>query len=373
MCSRLPRAITAPSVRRFWVRRFWVRRGRWLAVLALLCSARFASAQQVELTLTPEGRTLLENALGQSEAEIQQRLETELEGLYGVADVRTFLRLSANAQSMSNKGVGVDYASNPEGLLLGIAVNATADAGDVDLKEVRSVAGGAFERAVPVGAGAQISLMAGYNFSAEGLPGLTVFANGLAYPLRVSALDGEFYNLGLHAQYRLFGPVGVPALVEWGGIGLTTGLELSRARLTLDKSLRNELQLGSNVGLNAITGGRLELIQRALTIPVEVSTNLRLLYFLSFFGGAALDFQLGGAKTTLDVNANLLATDGDGGEIDAGTAHILVDESGHPTAVMPRFMVGAQLNIGALRGFVQLNLHAADLTLGVAAGCRIVL
>ena len=342
-----------------------------LIVTALCLTAAPAMAQpSVNLQLDSNSTRILEQELNLTTAEVNQLVEDELLALYGLVDVPSFLRLSANAQSMANKGLGVDYASNVDGWIFGAAVTAALDAGDSTIDDFRAFADGTTERAVPLGAGVQLGLMLGYAIDDD----LVVYANGLYYPLDTNDLSGTFYNFGLHVQYKVLTPVGNRAILQWGGLDLSTGLELSRMLLALEDRFEASGTLAPGFDLDSVSTGILELEQRALTIPIEATSNVTLFYFLTLYGGVAVDFQLGEASMTFDLDSALSTADPNvGGELELGSARIEVAEVADPNTVMFRVLGGVQLNIWRLKLFGQLNFLTTDLTLSVAAGLRLVI
>ena len=141
-----------------------------LAGVGLMTTASSAAAQQIDIQYNPAARALLENQLDLTTDQLNTLITDEIRALYGLVDTATFLRLSANAQGMANKGIGVDYASNLDGWIFGVAFSVAADAGDADIEDFNALADGNTERAVPVAAGAQIGLMLGYTVARPGSP-----------------------------------------------------------------------------------------------------------------------------------------------------------------------------------------------------------
>lgn len=328
----------------------------------------------VRVTLNPQLRDQLASQLGVTEQALEDGVRQSFAAVYSVSDVAEFLRMSANAQSFANKGLGVDYASKPDGFMFGFAANLTADAGNADLATLADSVAGGVDRAVPIAGGAQLSVMAGYNFAKAGLPALTMFVNGLAYPLSYSQLDGFFWNVGGHLQLRLFGPLGNAAVLEWGGILLTSGVQVSRMTLNLEESFEATTSFAGELPIYTRSTGTLELYQQAITVPLEISTSLQLVYFVSAYAGLGFDFQFGEAGMNFDLASDLETDNPLGGDTVAlGTGSIRVDQAGDPNRTLPRVFVGLQGNLGPLRVFGQLNLATADTTVGVAAGLRLVL
>ena len=340
-----------------------------LAAAGLMALARPAAGQPtVQTNLDPAAQIALQAALGLTQAQLEQLIDDELRALYGLVDVPTFLRLSANAQSMANKGLGVDYATDFEDWLFGASVSVAADAGDADLDEVRALADGDAERAVPVSAGAQISVFLGY-----ATEDWRFYVSGLYYPLNPDELEGTFYNAGVHVQYEAIGGVGRASLVRWGGLRLSSGFQFSRMLLELTDTYEVSGTLAQGLDLDTASVGTLELEQRAITIPLEATTHATFLYFLTLYAGVGIDFQFGDASMNLDVDTDLSTAGPSGGALPLGTARIIADELGDPDRIMVRFLGGVQLNIWRLKIFGQLNFLTSDLTLGLAAGLRLVI
>ncbi len=354
-----------------------MRRGSFFIVVGLGLATNTARAQdRLSVSLGSQASSIA-NQLGLSVSELEDVIESQVGALYGVSNINEFLRLSANAQGMVSKGIGVDYGSNPDGFILGFAVSGAIDAGNADIQDVRD-AGlelANFERAVPIGIGAQFSLMIGYNFKKVGVPGLTLFLNGLLFPLDVDEYSGDFRNFGFHAQYKFFGPRGNKA-AGWGGLDLTTGIEFSQMILDLGtRTLNTRTDLpgagGTSSTLSTAATGDLKLTQTGWVVPLELTSNVNFLYVLSLYGGAALDFQFGSAQLEADLSAPLTATSPDSGqEQDLGTATIVADDSSGASPVLVRFLAGLQLNLGPIHIFGQFNLLTEDLTVSAAGGLR---
>ena len=323
----------------------------------------------VEINFNPASQLILQQSLGLTSTQVQELVEDELRALYGLVDVPTFLRLSANAQSMTNRGLGVDYASDFEDLIIGVAATAAIDAGDSDVADFRALADGDTAREVPVSAGAQVGLMVGYRV----LDFLEVYVNGLYYPLDIGDFRGTFYNVGAHVQYQALPGYGSRSLLWWGGLELTTGVELSRMDLELDDTFDASGRIAPGFVLDTESSGTLRLEQLAYTIPFEATTRVTMLYFLTLYGGLGLDIQFGNARMNVDLDSDLSTTDPNVGPLELGTAQIAVDDRGDPNRVMFRVLGGFQLNIWRLKIFGQLNFLTSDLTVGLAGGVRLVI
>ena len=338
-----------------------------VALTLLIPAAAFA--QDVQITLTPEARQVLGSELQVAEDQLETLLRDRFREVYRLVDVQDFLRVSANAQALANKGLGVDYSADPKIAIVGVAIAASADAGDADLGDITDP-----QTALGAGAGAQLSVMGGLNLSLIGLPRVTVYANGLYHPWSVDDLDGEFYNIGGHVQIALVKPTGVG--IEWLGIDLTSGFEISRMVLELTNEQRSSAPIrvdDRSYEIRSVATGRLRLEQTAFNIPIELTTGFTALSMVSLYAGVGVDLMFGGAKLDAGLDASMTADDPRqaDAELDVGTAQITVLEEGDPDTIFPRALVGAQLHIGPLNIFGQLNLGLADVAVAVAAGARL--
>ena len=340
-----------------------------LVSVLVAVSSRPAEAQiGVTLNLSPDAQ-ILANALELDVPEFERRLETEVAALYGVLNVDEFLRLSANAQTIVLAGIGADYASNPDGFFLGFGVNAAVNSSNADLSNPDSID---VDREIPISGGATLALMGGYNFSKQGLPWLTLSVHGLYFPISIQQLDGQFTNLGIYAQFKLLRQArNDTKLFYWGGIDITTAFNFARTSLKLTDAYEANTTLEQNIVLQTISRGTLELRQTAFNIPIEITSNVRLLRFLSIYGGFGIDIPFGHASALLDLDTDLVGNTGDI-IVDAGTATIEIDDRVGADSILPRFMAGFQFNIWLLKIFFQGSLGTRDNAIGVASGFRCV-
>lgn len=349
-----------------------VRLLRSAVTLALCIAPATAFAQmdpRVTLTINDQAKMLLGNELQVAEDQIEALIQERFNQVYRLADVQEFLRVSANAQALSNKGLGVDYAADPSLVIFGAAIAASADAGDADLQSIAEP-----DAALRAGAGAQLALMAGLNLSVIGLPSVTAYANGLYHPWSSGDLSGEFYNVGGHVQISLVDPKGVG--LEWMGLKVTSGIEISRMVLELEDEQASSAPIavgGNSYQIRSVANGTLRLEQTAFNIPFEATTGLTVASLVSVYGGIGLDLMFGGARIDAALDATMEADNPvmEGETLDVGTARIEASEEGDPNKFFPRFLVGAQVHLGPVNVFGQLNLGINDVAVSVAAGARV--
>lgn len=300
------------------------------------------------------------NALGAGPA-----LENKINSEFQVPQMGDFLKSMANAQAIANKGLGVSYATEHSVFVAGGSFGVGASLGEASSLSF-STSGG-----LPaIGVGVQASGMLGVSLSKIPAPALgpldlkrvTIFINyfGISNDSLVDSLTIKANTFGLHAQYRIieaknFGGIGI---LNWGGLAFTTGFAVSTNSLTykVGQSIETNVS-GSYVRWTPNASSNLTLEANSFTIPLELSTSVRLLYILSLFGGAGIDLNMG--KST--IGANLSGTISSTGAVtdpNAGTASLLLSQSQNPAFGHLRFFSGVQLNIVPLKNTNLLSIYA---------------
>jgi hypothetical protein len=330
-------------------------------MLALASTISLGWAQSVNFDLDDQRA----NEAGVDPSAVEQGLDGAIVDRLGLSDPTALLERYANADAMALKGMGVDYASNPKrfsiGGVLGSSVSGVPLAfgrGTEDLPE----GGYAF----------MASLYAGLNLGmfAPGkgpLDHVYVYVNGLAFtPPASRAFRGSMYNVGGHVQVKLLGPADIK-IAEWGGIDLTTGYERSLYRLELSQ----QLPLTQTVDSSSVTWtatGSYAIEAGAGTVPLEVSTNLRLLVATVYVGGA-LDVGAGRATSAASLSGPVSASVA-GETEDIGDIGVSLDGEGLADSVAGRTFVGVQANVLMLKLFGHLNL-GTNQTYGGFVGVRL--
>jgi hypothetical protein len=344
---------------------------RWLVLAVVLTSTpAFAGGGTVTINLSQDGQQLATD-MGLTPADLAQKAQDAITRMYEVNRVDDFLTAFADATSFSNRGIGVDYASNADGLMLGIAGN-IAVATDNAITESQG------EQHPVAGVAPNLSIMAGVNLARYGHPKLTLYANGFYRSGSYGPLDGSITSIGVHGQYKFFAPTsGLKSLVlKWGGIDVTGGIEASRWSFDATHSIDEQFTVDgtngtSNVDLSAT--GTFALSSDAVVLPIEATTSMRFAYFVSVYAGAGIDLQLGKASVNANLDGTMNATDpADGSTKDMGTATITVQGDKGPSVGKLRGLAGVQINVWKLKTFVQVNAMPFTAA-SVAFGIRFVL
>jgi hypothetical protein len=313
------------------------------ALLALLALSPAALAQQIIIELDPQ----LARQLGLDEARLEYDLDGALDEKLHVSEVQDFLVEMANANTQSTKGMGVDYASNPQRFVLGGSLG-TAINGD----------GAHFGKGtddIPTGGFAfQATAMVGLNlgaFSAADawLRRFVLYLNGMDLTTHDGSVDADLVNYAIHLQTKLLRG-GQGTFLQWGGVDLTTGWDYSEYVLTLTEPLevRAEPMVWDATGTLVLTS-------QARSVPIEVSSNLRFTV-LSAYAGLAVDVNQG-ARAEADVDlSGPVKVEVDGKVHTLGAAGVAMQVDGGGAATLPRAFLGAQLNLLPLKAYGHLNL-----------------
>jgi hypothetical protein len=358
-----------------------------LAFVFLVVVGRDVRAQvsnSVDFTLSPGSQAALTAATGMSGPDLERLIRSKLDGLFQVTNAGRFLQNFGDAQSFTSKGMGVDYASEATYFEVG---GATSFALGMD----RTYQPGNTNGFPIQGVGLNASVMGGVSLGFLGIP-VMLFGNGMHVPTqRYGDMSGSLDNWGVHAQLRLFGPSrgmsGLKMLVRWGGIAVTTGFDYSHMHLGLTHDVVSNFSIPSstntadvNVDVRGSASGQahFNVDMTTKSIPLELTTSLRLLTLLTVYGGMGFDFQLGGGSAVdLALDASMLghipptATQG-ASNPDLGTAQIHAVANVDPSAAKIRGILGLQVNLFMVRLFTQVNIADTNPTMAsLAAGVRV--
>ncbi len=340
--------------------------------LALVFLAVLGMDVRADVTFTnpgPDLQTFL-NAAGLTQGDLNNKIDSFFNS-------SGFLKNFGDAQSFTSKGMGVDYASEATYFEVGGSVNFA-------LGMDRTYQPDNSQNFPIQGVGFNASVMAGLSLGFLGIP-VMLFANGMHVPtLTYGAMSGTLDNFGAHVQLRLFGPSrdtsALKMLVRWGGIAITTGFDYSHMNLGLtQKDFKSSFSIpesaanGVNVDVAGLGSGTLSIDMKTMSIPIELTTSVRLLTLLTVYGGLGFDLQLGGGST-LDLNVSAAMTGHVQGLPDAnlGTATVTASAHADPSPAKIRGLMGLQFNLWLIRPFLQFNVANTSPTMAsLAAGLRV--
>lgn len=330
-----------------------------------------------DYTYTGTGAT----ELGQAIAAEVSKVEKEINEGLPSAQPKRLMEGTANASVMSGKGVGSDYASNMDVVLVGAGLGVGADlekdeATDSDLS----------------GAAAQGGIIVGTNLGwlpvkkILGLDAnrLNVYMNFFKYDMEKSfdksKVEADLQSFGIHASY-LWKKGNSSKMFGWGGLKIHTGIERNSMDLSFTSDINEAVNVNSNgrVAEGTITGKPRASIKTATTsIPLEISTSVRLLYVFSLYTGLGVDYNMGSAEGKGDLNAtpaDIECTSGCGpGSTTVGTVspEANIDAKGDVDSFLTRGFLGLQINLPYFVIFTQVDKAFGNDLIGATAGARFV-
>ena len=316
------------------------------ALLALAPAS--AQAQQIVIELDEERAAQLGLDTGALEGDLREQMDGQLR----LDEVDQFLRQMGAANMTASRGMGADYASNPQRFVLGGGVGTAVNSAGLRF--------GKGSEGMPAGGFAfQAALLAGINLGIaskeeSALRRFVLYVDGLVAETNPEPFHASTTNLGTHLQIKLARPKPAKGLLEWGGLDLTGGYEWSRYRLELAQELP---VLAENLTWEA--DGELAVITDSASVPIELSTNLRFFIISAFFGAAA-DVALD-SSTDLEMSlSGPILVDTNGGRENLGSATVSLERAGIIEGVTPRLFAGAQVNIFFVKAYGQVNVGLND-------------
>jgi hypothetical protein len=216
------------------------------------------------------------------------------------------------------------------------------------------------------------------------VPGLRVNGKFGYYDMKKGTITDDIsfnsLSVGAGASYQLIKPKSVPAgLIKWHGIVVASGFYYQRNRAEMSFTPDEEGFKASN----AITLGQLGLTadsalspsgyssttvigtltttpeinakieSSTFTIPLEVSTAVRLLYFLEVMVGAGVDLSFGSGEVSLsaesDVDFDIAADFEDDITVTPGSVDVVNKTTADPQLIRPRLMTALGLGLGPVR------------------------
>lgn len=296
----------------------------------------------------------------------------------------------ANSSIMAGKGIGSDYASNMEVFLIGAGVGAGADLAkdkttDSDLSGV-GVAPGLI-------IGTNLGFMDTARILGMDTNRLNVYLNFMGHkhkqqlddkPGKESSAQLDMKSMGAHFRYDWINGKG-SKLFGWGGVKFHMGYEYNKTDITFNSKINetvSQTDSDGNVIAGDITGSpSAKILVNTHSIPIELSTDVQLLYVLSLYAGIGADYNFGQAKGDGSLNAgssSISCTNPNPGQVCTGGTSVDVSPEANINAtgkVRPftyRGFAGVQINLPYLRIFGQVDKSLGDDLIGATAGVRLV-
>ena len=329
------------------------------------------------------GNPVFENFVNQEILKIQNEINEDLPS----APPQRLMEGMANASVMAGKGMASDYASNMQVFLIGAGVGAGADLAkdkdtDSDVSGVGVAPGVVF--------GMNLGWMDAQKFLGMDTDRLNLYLNFMSYkheqqisedPGKESSADLDMTALGFRLRYDWIRGNG-SKLFGWGGVKFHFGYEYNKTNIAFNSKINETINESSSNGeilTGTITGDpRANIMVNTHSIPLELSTDVQLLYILSLYGGIGADYSWGQAKGNGTLNAPNSSINCTGGACGPGGTTVQVqpdaniDATGKATAFTYRGFAGVQLNLPYIRIYGQVNKPIGNDLIGANVGVRFV-
>lgn len=316
-----------------------------------------------------------------------QKAKNEVNGDFPSGTPDRLMEGMANSSAMAGKGIGTDYASNMSVFLIGAGVGVGADLAkpkgtDSDLS------------GVGVAPGFIIGLNLGF-LDAERILGmhtdrLNLYFNFMNYKHKQvlsdkageeSDINLEMLSFGTHVRYDWITGAGNKAL-GWGGVKLNFGFEYNRTNFDFKTKISEDIDetvssTGDRIQGTVSGNPQASILASTMSIPVALSTDIQILYFVSLYTGLGVDYNMGEAKGKGDLNGNNSTLSCTGGTACSSPNRTIVvkpranlDTSAKVDPFTYRAFAGFQFNLPWTRVFVQVDKSLSNDLIGATGGVR---
>lgn len=296
----------------------------------------------------------------------------------------------ADSSVMAGKGIGSDYASNMEVFLIGAGIGVGADL-EKDKNTDSDISGIGIAPGLVVGT--NLGFLDTNRILGMDTNRLNVYLNFMSYsheqtfdddPAKKSSAEIDMTSMGVHFRYDWIKGNGNKFL-GWGGVKLHFGYEYNKTDLTFNSTINEavtETDSNGNVINGTVDGSpSATILVNTHSIPLEISTDVQLLYVLSLYGGLGMDYSFGEAKGDGSLNADespITCTNGAAGQACSGGVTVQVkpeaniDATGKVNPLNFRGFAGLQVNLPYVRVFGQVDKSLGSDLIGATAGVRFV-
>lgn len=329
---------------------------RLAIVVVVLAHAADARADaSVSVTLNQLGMDTARN-IGLSVPELIAHAEERIDELYKVGRLDELLRAFGNTAAFAQRGLGVDYDADPGDILFGFAAGGVH--GDVAIGTTNELLGGSI---------INFAGMAGVSLGRWNHPRWSVFGNGYYETTTIHGLTGHLLTLGTHVHYQIL-PASKPGGVRWTGLAATTGLEYARWTVGTASSIESHFTAQGpieHVTVHMSSTGTLDVLSTTYTLPIEVTTGVRLGGVLSLYGGGGVAFTAGNSTIAAQLDS-LLTINHD--RLPIGNAIITGSGENEPSAASVHAITGIAVHARHVRVFLQGAFAPGELA--VSLGLR---
>lgn len=315
------------------------------AVLGLSTSIGHAD---VEVRLNPQGEQLAAE-FGLTADDLAQQMSDQIDLLYRVTGIEKLLHAFSNTAAFSTRGLGASYDVDAGERFVGLTVSGIH--GDIGIGVVNKYLAGSL---------IDVALTAGFNFKDR----WTVFAGASYWETELYGVKGDLFSIGAHVQYRLLDGRGHPK-ARWTGLAVTTGLDHVRLNVGRADEIKSRFKIGTR-SIQMSSVGDLIVESRTVSVPIEVSTGVRLGRVFGLYIAGGLAFT-GGTTTITAALESQLSMFKDN-PVPLGEATIEAEGSSSPSSVTAHALGGVELHTKHFRMFAQGVIASGQE--GIAAGVR---
>jgi hypothetical protein len=353
---------------------FWFL-GTWLLSIAAVRSANAESFQIINRqygNLPTAAYATMDTLFDQLASSINQNLPD--------IDVTNYLQGIANAMTLASAGIGSDYATPYKVGMLGVQLGAGIDLGKRTYNEIASQGLDVSESSA--GFAAQSSIVVGMtleavNYKSWGFTNLKntrAYLNFFAYETQVENVNLEFRSMGAMIQYNWVRPKRVGrGVLRWGGLDLGTGLKYNsfKAETRINQTQSESTTIAPFGTVTTSFDGTLALGASSynFSIPIELSSSVRILWIWSLFAGVGADLNLGQTSSITSITGpiNVTGTGLTGVEADA---FLDLGQTVSPVPVNARIFLGTGIEVIGVNVLVQVTQAVSGSLAGVSLGVR---
>jgi hypothetical protein len=303
-------------------------------------------------------------------------------------DVSNYLQGIANSMTLASSGLGSDHSTPYKVGMLGVNLATGIDLGERTYKDLAQQ--GLNLRESSAGIAAQASIVVGMtleslHYKPWGLTNLKntrAYLNFFAYETQVDNVNVEFRSMGAMVQYNWVRPKRVGrGVLRWGGIDLATGLKYNsfKAETRISQTQSQTQSLSPAGSLTTAFDGTLALGANSynFSIPIEMSSSVRLLWIWSVFAGLGADINLGQTSSITCITGPIKVTGtlgaGPGAQaitdVDAD-AFLDLGQTASPVPVNARIFLGTGIEIIGINVLLQVTQAVSGSLAGVSLGAR---
>lgn len=292
------------------------------------------------------------------------QLESEVNALLPASESSKYLKSISNSAHYSGMGNTSDASTIYDYLLFAVGGGAAAELGGSSIQDLNDpqkssqISGFALQGNLLIG----MNLGSFLKSSFFEIRPLKVYFNTLSQNLKVGDVSGDISSTGLHVQWKFYPEkdLGYNSL-KWTGIDVLTGYRQNKTKLVIRKSIIETTTQTMNVpaptsaelSFNGIAevGANIDV----KSIPIEVTTGLRLLYVFNFFLGVGLDYSWGRSDSLASISGPVTVTTNPSMGNVSGIASLDLGENTGPKPTHFRYLYGLQLEFGVMALALQVN------------------